>query len=1528
MDRKGKQVAGIGSYSGGMKRKRVDDGEASGSRNKRRNPEVLQFIEDSSVVGYYGESSDEENFIDDMEDDAEPEKNDKNNPAKTSDPAFVFPKEEEIDEEEYDKMMEDRYKPGSGFGRYTDDDVKRSIEMDSLAPTSKDPLLWKIKCVTGREKHSVFCLMHKFVELRKLHTKLQIISSFFLEHVKGFIFIEAEKECDILEACKGLPGIYSTSMMLVPKNEGPRLLTIQKKTKKFTGSTWARVKNGKYKGDITQVVAVNDTQRKALIKLIPRIDLQALAQKYGGGVALEKGMVPAPRLICPSELEEFRPLIQVRRDRDTGMTFENLDGLMLKDGYLYKKVSLDSLCSWGAVPSKDEILKFMPVGRKEAGDVEWISEIYGEEKKKTVQVGRAGGKGESSSGSIPENGFGLYNLVCFSRRDFGLIVGMEKGDSYKILKEGADGPVVVTVGKKELKNGTFDTKFTALDLNKKQISISDVVKVSKGPLEGKQGVVRQVYRGVIFFHDENEEENGGYVCCKSQICEKIKLFTDVSNEKTGGCVASGFGDSVSSPRSPLSPENEFQPKENFSKSNRGDRDSGYSIGQTLRIRVGPLKGYLCRVLGIRYSDVTVKLDSQHKILTVKSEHLAEVRCKNSALTSEDAGPSSFKPFDLLGTEGNSEDWTKGAGASAEGGGWNMEGSSSEWSSWGSKPTAGDSSQQQSVLNDNNSSWARAAENDKTTDQAGGWNSWGKKDVPETDTGDGTSGGGWGKTATLDADAAGSSKVEASSWSKQEVSAFNKEDSGSGWGKRDMDSVWNKQDGSTNGGGGGGGSLWGKSDEGSSWAKHGESSNVSKRDEGSGWGTRAGGSNSSQNKEESSWVKQDGDTGWGSANDGSDKSQNDGGASGWGNSDGGSSWSKQDAYSRASQKGGGSWGQQDKGSDWSKEGSTWGKQDGGCGSGEKEDVSWGKKLGDSQSSEKEVPGWGKQDGGGSSWNKESDWKQSATDKSGLEQQNWERPQAFDSRGGRGFGGRRGGRRGGRDQFGRGRSFGRGQSYGNSSQFSANDSADPTPWSKQGGSSGWGGQDGGSSWRKQGEGSGWGKQDSGSAEGKEGGSSWGKEGGASWTKQDGGSSWGNKQDGGSAWSKQDEGSSWGKKPDGGSSWGNKLDGGSSWGNKQDDGSSWGNKQDGGSSWGNKQDGGSSWGNKQDGGSSWGNKQDAGSAWSKKDEGSSWGKKPDGGSSWGNKLDGGSSWVNKQDGGSAWGNKQDGGSAWSKQDEGSSWGKKPDGGSSWGNKQIGGSSWTKQDENAPSNKHDGGSTWGNKTDGVSTWNKNDTDSGWGKQQDAGTSWSKQDDGAASGNKLDDDGTGGSSRGKHSGWGNQDNSGKSSWNRDGENGSSSWGKQNDQGGGSSWAKQEDGGGSRQWNDQSRSWEEQRDFSDGNRGFGGRRGGGFRGGRSQWGRGGGRSFDQSGGWKRDQGGDGGPDWKKGWGEDADKGEGSGWGKKDEPSSNGWNNGSGSNGGNDQEGNAAGNSHEEAWGKASSWGKGNDKADGGNNGGW
>lgn len=41
--------------------------------------------------------------------------------------------------------------------------------------------------------------MQKYIDLLALGTKLQIISAFALDHVKGYIYIESDKQCDVYE---------------------------------------------------------------------------------------------------------------------------------------------------------------------------------------------------------------------------------------------------------------------------------------------------------------------------------------------------------------------------------------------------------------------------------------------------------------------------------------------------------------------------------------------------------------------------------------------------------------------------------------------------------------------------------------------------------------------------------------------------------------------------------------------------------------------------------------------------------------------------------------------------------------------------------------------------------------------------------------------------------------------------------------------------------------------------------------------------------------------------------------------------------------------------------------------------------------------------------------------------------------------------------------------------------------------------------------------------------------------------------
>lgn len=129
---------------------------------------------------------------------------------------------------------------------------------------------------------------------------------------------------------------------------------------------------------------------------------------------------------------DFRPHIEVRRDRETGEIFEVLDGLMFKDGYLYKKVSIGALIHWGVQPSSDELSKFEDLGKVEDKDVSWLSSIYKTHIKKKLpetshqkngekynqKTGekynqKNGGKSDQKNGEKQRSGFDIDDLVLF-----------------------------------------------------------------------------------------------------------------------------------------------------------------------------------------------------------------------------------------------------------------------------------------------------------------------------------------------------------------------------------------------------------------------------------------------------------------------------------------------------------------------------------------------------------------------------------------------------------------------------------------------------------------------------------------------------------------------------------------------------------------------------------------------------------------------------------------------------------------------------------------------------------------------------------------------------------------------------------------------------------------------------------------------------------------------------------------------------------------------------------------------------------
>ncbi|KQK05519.1 protein RNA-directed DNA methylation 3 isoform X2 [Brachypodium distachyon] len=1084
---KGKQVASDTPGSSGAKRRSGTGGAGPSSSSaaaakRRRRPGVLQFFDDQAGVDDDCEDEEEE---EEEEFDSEPEdgpdhgffrekktasanmmRTERSHPL----PFLAQVKEEELSGDELEQFVKDRYSnrvKHSGYGGSTqeyDDDCTMD---DAL----KEPTIWRVKCMVGRERQMAFCFMQKFIDLKKFGTKVPIISAFSLDHMRGYVFVEAEKACDVTEACKGFCNVYVSRTSPVPAAEVPSLLSTRAKPFEVSPGTWVRMKSGNYKGDLAQVVNAVDGRKRVLVKLIPRVDLLAISKKFGGAVSLKDAAVPAPRLISSQELEFFGPHIERRADRQTGDVFEVLDGLMFKDGFLYKRVALSSLIYWGIQPTDTELLKFSssPSIKSSADDMDWLSSMYGQKKRNVPRehdmnassskdkCSKASNlKGSTSTESYDDDvndAFNLHDLVLFGRKDFGVIIAVEK-DGFKILKGGPEGSAV-TVRKQDIKKGCVDKMFTAVDHQKKIISINDTVKVLEGPAQGKQGVVKHLYMGILFIHNDSESENNGFFCAQCGSCENIKKRRELASSEDN--PISMFSDSPFMPSEQTEQRNNDRPYR--------AREQLFSIGEMLRIRKGPMKGYLCRVVRIFRNDVTVKLDSLLKIVTVQAEFLSVPTKRGDNSSSAAAGPFGTQDTSFFGSEAEKTSWNNGltslgsdswqppsssafpfqnADGGAEADPWCKKTSSSadgDCDPWCKKTTSADvgiwnnSTTQKDSSSDNSwdkqaggggldvggSSWAGAAVNKqseksdnwgeacKAVDMATGGNTdpWGSKVKVVTEEADG-----WGKSSLppekkLEDDGQGWGRSFGTSNKEQEKEAVSKVADNS----RSWDTAIAICDGS-------GDDAWGKSKENNGDGAVGWNKAItSNQNSGSGgWDTAAA------NWSKPSPVGQGHEEAWGKEKDSAAKSEeiNDGGGS-WkkaGSSDqvGAGDWDKPKFSGNA---GPSSWnkgeavGGDNQNSNWSKPG---GNFEGGRGFGRGRGRGWGQESGD-------LGGRNDQGNLNSSWGNDSSARPS-----------WRSDTQVSNEGGDSGGGGYRGRGRGRGQYG-GRGRGRDNVWGNGDRGSS-------------------------------------------------------------------------------------------------------------------------------------------------------------------------------------------------------------------------------------------------------------------------------------------------------------------------------------------------------------------------------------------------------------------------------------------------------------------------------------------------------------
>ncbi|XP_031488629.1 putative transcription elongation factor SPT5 homolog 1 [Nymphaea colorata] len=424
---------------------------------KRKSRPASQFFDDIAAVASDDDEEEEEgeeDFINDVGTDLPEEE------GRAMHRRPFLPREDEQDVEDLERLIQEKY-GRSAQSEY--DEETTDVEQQALLPSVKDPKLWMVKCAIGHEREVAVCLMQKYLDLQSQGNDLQIRSVIALDHLKNYIYVEADREAHVKEAIKGLRNIFSSSkVMLVPIKEMTDVLSVESKSVELSKDKWVRVKLGTYKGDLAKVVDVDNVRQRVTIKLLPRIDLQALANKLEGKeVGKKKTFVPPPRRINMREIREMNFPVERKWDPVTGLHFETVDNNMIKDGYLYKVVSVKSITSQISQPTLDELEKFGKSGDDASGDMASLSSLFANRKKGhfvkgdavvVVQGDLINLKGrvekvEEDNVHIRANIAGLPETLCLKERE--LCKYFEPGDHVKVVTgahEGATGMVIKTEG--------------------------------------------------------------------------------------------------------------------------------------------------------------------------------------------------------------------------------------------------------------------------------------------------------------------------------------------------------------------------------------------------------------------------------------------------------------------------------------------------------------------------------------------------------------------------------------------------------------------------------------------------------------------------------------------------------------------------------------------------------------------------------------------------------------------------------------------------------------------------------------------------------------------------------------------------------------------------------------------------------------------------------------------------------------------------------------------------------------------------
>ncbi|GIL82005.1 hypothetical protein Vretimale_1566 [Volvox reticuliferus] len=462
-----------------------DEEDDEDDKQKRKGRSV--FIDDIADVDDEDEEEEVEEDAEDLIDDRDVEIPDA--AAAPLNYRRITREEDNAREEDILRRIEERYRD------YAGEDIPDTADtgvvgQQGLLPTPNDPKLWLVTCKVGHEREAVVQLLQKSYTLAERGTPLRILSAVALDHLPGFIYVEAAKESHVMDAIRGLRTVYvGKGAKLVPLNEMVDAVTVNRKAKDdMARDTWVRIRGGLYKDDLARVVDVDPVAGRATIKLLHRLDFAALAnrteeQRKKNPFGRAPTVRPMPKVFNPEEARVAGLLVQ-RLPAQDGMPSYQVLSHTFVGGYLLRRVGIKTLIVLDTLPGLEDVARFN-AGATTGDDDAPATDL------------------SSLMATLPTDGTSA-NKGTFMKGDKVRII---KGDLENLMAHvtglTADGTKVTAIP--EIKGFSEEVEFEPDELTK-IFSVGQRVRVLAGQYAGDTGMVVRVEEALCYVISDTSRE--------------------------------------------------------------------------------------------------------------------------------------------------------------------------------------------------------------------------------------------------------------------------------------------------------------------------------------------------------------------------------------------------------------------------------------------------------------------------------------------------------------------------------------------------------------------------------------------------------------------------------------------------------------------------------------------------------------------------------------------------------------------------------------------------------------------------------------------------------------------------------------------------------------------------------------------------------------------------------------------------------------------------------------------------------------